>query len=90
MVDKTEFMVLDFTRAPFLDSSATRAIESLIGYADEANITVFASGIDGEASRALEVVSGIDQRFESRTEALAEAVRMMEQTKRPAAQARQA
>jgi SulP family sulfate permease len=89
MVDKTEFMVLDFTRAPFLDSSATRAIESLIGYADEANITVFASGIDGEANRALEVVSGIDQRFDSRTEALAEAVRMMEQTKRPATQAPQ-
>lgn len=79
--DNTKFIVLDFSRAPFLDSSARRAIDAIAAFGADADIDVLAVGLAGDASLALRDVPGIDQRFATRTEALAEAVRMLEQAK---------
>jgi SulP family sulfate permease len=83
LVDETRFIVLDFSRAPFLDTSAARAIDSITGYADDAHIDVFAVGVGPDAAKVLAPVTGIDQRFATRTEALAEAVRLLEQAREP-------
>jgi SulP family sulfate permease len=81
LVDETRYIVLDFSRAPFLDTSAARAIDAIAGYAADADIEVYASGLAGDSARVLNGATGIDQRFDTRTEALAEAVRMLEQSK---------
>lgn len=81
LVENTEFIVLDFTKSPFLDTSASRAIAAITGYAHDAQMTVFAVGLEGRSIAALEGVTGLDERFATRTEALAEAVRIIEQSK---------
>ncbi len=82
LVDETKFIVLDFARTPFLDTSATRAIEAITAYAGDADIEVFSVVTSDETSAMLHDVPGFRQRFDSRTEALAEAVRILEQSKR--------
>lgn len=81
LVDDTRFIVLDFSRTPFLDTSASRAIDAIAAYARDSHIDVLAVGLAGGASLALRDVPGIDQRYATRTEALAEAVRVLEQAK---------
>lgn len=81
LVDETQFIVLDFTRTPFLDTSATRAIEAIAGYASDADIEVFTVGLAGDSATAMSQIGGIGEGFATRTEALAEAVRMLEQSK---------
>lgn len=81
LADDTKFIVLDFSRAPFLDTSASRAIGTIAAYAHEADISVFAVGLGGEVSKSLQTVDGLDERFGSRTEALTEAVRILQQSR---------
>lgn len=78
LVDETKFIVLDFTRTPFLDTSATRAIEAITAYADDADIEVFSVVTSNEISTMLGDVSGISQTFSTRTSALTEAVRVLQ------------
>ncbi|MEM8799143.1 MAG: SulP family inorganic anion transporter, partial [Pseudomonadota bacterium] len=74
-----EVIILDFSRLPFLDISAARAVDSISGDAAEAGLAVYASGMNDAVKKTLKGLKAdnhipTDMRFSNRIDALREAV----------------
>ncbi|MDX2005039.1 MAG: STAS domain-containing protein [Meiothermus sp.] len=68
-------VVLDLTRKPFMDASAVRAVETIVGEAEAQGIEVFLAGASEEVSRLLREMQAdreieADHRFAQRLPAL--------------------
>lgn len=86
----TEVLILDFSRVPFIDVSAARAVEAITCDAKHAGKTVYCTGMRDDVRR---VLSGLDAdcciddecRFEKRVDALRAAVALIESGRAPEA-----
>jgi len=77
--DKSAAMILDFSRVPFVDVSAARAVETIICDAKQAGKTVYETGMSDSVREVLENLNAIhclpvNTRFENRLDALRAAV----------------
>jgi len=77
--DKAVAIVLDFSRMPFIDVSAARAVETIACDARQAGKTVYVTGMSPEVSKVLSALEAdhclpADTRYETRIEALRAAV----------------
>ena len=76
---KTTAIILDFSRVPFVDVSAARAVETIIRDAHEVGKLVYESGMNESVRKTLTALNSIrnlpvDATFETRVEALRAAV----------------
>ena len=77
-------IILDFSRVPFMDVSAARAVETIACDADKSNKIVYVTGMSEKIAK---VLSGLDAdqclpastRYDNRFEALKEAIRVIEE-----------
>lgn len=77
--EKGDSIVLDFSRVPFLDVSAARAVETIICDSREAGRTVYVTGMSDDVRKTLEVLEADHclpegNHYASRLEALKRAV----------------
>jgi SulP family sulfate permease len=89
----TEVLILDFSRVPFLDVSAARAVETIACDARHMGRTVYCTGIRDEVATVLAGLDAdhcidADRRFEKRIDALRAAVAQLERRPLPTAAAR--
>ncbi|MEZ5955568.1 MAG: SulP family inorganic anion transporter [Hyphomonas sp.] len=85
--DKVEIIVLDFSRVPFVDVSAVRAVETIMEDAEDAGKQVYLTGMNDEVSRVLDRFATCDpaagdRTFGNRIEALESALERL--SKKPA------
>ena len=76
---KTSAIILDFSRVPFVDVSASRAVETIIRDAHDAGKIVYETGMNAEVRKTLTAMNSIgnlpvDVSYETRLEALRAAV----------------
>jgi SulP family sulfate permease len=76
---KTTAIILDFSRVPFVDVSAARAVETIIRDAHDVGKLVYESGMNDSVRKTLTALNSIrnlpvDATFETRVEALRAAV----------------
>jgi len=76
---KTSAIILDFTRVPFVDVSAARAVETIIRDAHDAGKIVYETGMNADVRKTLTAMNSIrslpvDVTYETRLEALRAAV----------------
>ena len=79
---KTSAIILDFSRVPFVDVSAARAVETIIRDAHDAGKTVYETGMNDAVRKTLTAMNSIrslpvDVSYETRLEALRAAVDMI-------------
>ncbi len=80
----TQVMILDFSRVPFIDVSAARAVETVASDAFNVNKAVFISGMNDQARQVISAL-GSDAHlteksfFETRIDALRAAVKLLEE-----------
>ena len=77
--NKSSAIILDFSRVPFVDVSAARAVETIVCDAREAGKTVYETGMNAEVRKTLDGLNAIhclpvDTSFEHRIDALKAAV----------------
>ena len=77
--DKTAAMILDFSKVPFVDVSAARAVETIICDAKEAGKVVYETGMNDEVRKTLAGLNAthclpVDTRYATRSEAVRAAV----------------
>ena len=88
--NRTEVLILDFSRVPFIDVSAARAVETITCDAKQMGKTVLCAGIRDEVRS---VLAGLDAdccidtecRFDKRVDALRAAIRQIEDGRTPEA-----
>ncbi len=81
--NNTSAMILDFSRVPFVDVSAARAVETIICDASEAGRIVYETGMNDDVRRTLSGLDAtrcmpVDTSFEKRIDALRAAVVQIE------------
>ena len=79
---KTSAIILDFSRVPFVDVSAARAVETIIRDAHDVGKTVYETGMNDAVRKTLTAMNSIrslpvDVTYETRLEALRAAVSMI-------------
>jgi SulP family sulfate permease len=77
--DKTAAMILDFSKVPFVDVSAARAVETIICDAKEAGKVVYETGMNDAVRKTLTGLNSthclpVDTRYSTRIEAVRAAV----------------
>lgn len=80
---QTKVVILDFSRVPFIDVSAARAIETIIHDAHDMGISVYETSMNEDVRHTLESLNSlrdlpIDVTYETRVEALRAAVDLIE------------
>lgn len=78
--DHTRSVILDFNRVPFMDVSAARAVETIVGDAHKAGKEVYIAGMADSVKQTLNSLGadenlGSDAHFDTRLEALESAVK---------------
>jgi SulP family sulfate permease len=84
--DRGDAIILDFSRVPFLDVSAARAVETIVCDAREAGRTVYVTGLHDEVGDVLNALDAIHclpegTTFDTRIEALRAAVGKIRETR---------
>ena len=80
---KASALILDFSRVPFVDVSAARAVETIICDARQAGKVVYETGMDGSVRDTLAALNAthclpVDTSYNTRLEALRAAVEFVE------------
>ncbi len=80
---KTRAIILDFSRVPFIDVSAARAVETVIRDAYDMGKVVYETGMNADVRKTLVSLNSlqhlpVDVTYETRTEALRAAVELIE------------
>ena len=86
--DKASAIILDFSRVPFIDVSAARAVETIILDAKTAGREIYISGMSDKVRSILSGLSAdsdihMDQHYAQRIEALREAAEIVRREKQP-------
>ena len=85
---KTTAIILDFSRVPFVDVSAARAVETIIRDAHDVGKTVYETGMNDDVRKTLTALNSIrnlpvDVTYETRLEALNAAVELIRSKRGP-------